>query len=231
MTGMSELVCVPMAIPAGERLGHFALARQLFSQKALERLDLPDGYAIRFSQNDAEAVARFVANERLCCPFLRFEVRAEPDAGSLWLQMTGPQGTREVLEAELSLTHSCRCESPFRAIRNFPKWSALAGLLCSLGLCAACCLLPFALVSIGIAGTWISGLQALAPYKWLFILMTVASLGYGFHATYWRRRASGAAAAAKVSRSERAMRLWLWIATILSVSGLVFEQVEPLLQK
>lgn len=106
---MSELVCVPSAIPAGQRLKHFALARQLFSNKALERRDLADGYEIRFAQDDSEAVRRFVANERLCCPFLQFEIRAEPHGDSLWLRMTGPQGTREVLDAELSLTKSCRC--------------------------------------------------------------------------------------------------------------------------
>lgn len=229
---MSELFCVPSAIPAGKRLQHFALARQLFSTKALERRDLSNGYAIRFSQGDFEAVTRFVANERLCCPFLQFEVRVEPDAGSLWLQMSGPQGTREVLAAELSLTKSCQCESPSGAIQGLTRWSAVAGLLCSIAVCAACCLLPFALVSIGIAGTWVSGLQALARYKWLFILTTVAVLAYGFRATYWRRnRASGASAALVAGGSERAVRVLLWIATLLAVSGVVFEQVEPLLPK
>lgn len=106
---MSELVCVPSAIPAGQRLQHFALARQLFTRRALERRDLPDGYEIRFAQDDFEAVTRFVANERLCCPFLQFEIRAEPEAGSVWLRMTGPAGTREVLEAELNLTKTCCC--------------------------------------------------------------------------------------------------------------------------
>ena len=229
---MSELFCVPAAIPAGKRLQHFALARRLFAAKALERRELPDGYAIRFSQDDFEAVTRFVANERLCCPFLQFEIRVEPDAGALWLQMSGPQGTREVLAAELSLAKSCQCESPSGAVQGLTKWSALAGLLCSIAVCAACCLLPFALVSIGIAGAWVSGLQAFARYKWLFILMTVAVLAYGFRATYrQRKRAFGAGAALEAGRSERAVRVGLWIATLLTVSGLVFEQVEPLLRK
>lgn len=227
---MSDLICVPSAIPAGERLRHFALARELFSARALERRDLPDGYAIRFSQDDSAAVTRFIANERLCCPFLQFEVGTDPNGGSLWLQMTGPPGTREVLEAELGLTEACRCETRGNAIQGLTKWSALAGLLCSIAVCAAFCLLPFALVSMGIAGAWVSGLQAFARYKWPLIAMTVAFLAYGFRATYWpRHRASGVSA---VRRSEeRAARLWLWIATLLAVCGVVFGQVEPLLRK
>jgi len=107
---MSKLICVPWAIPTAERRKHFDLARELFSARALERRELPDGYAIRFARDDLEAVARFIANERLCCPFLQFEVRVEQDAGPLWLQMTGPQGTREVLQAELSLMNTCLCK-------------------------------------------------------------------------------------------------------------------------
>lgn len=211
---MSELVCVPSAIPAGQRLQHFALARRLFTSRALERRDLPDGYQIRFAQDDFEAVRRFAANERLCCPFLQVDIRAEPDAGSLWLRMTGPPGTREVLEAELSLTKSCRCASPAGTAQGLTKWSTLAGLLCSIAVCAACCLLPFVLISIGIAGPWVSGLPAFARYKWPLILLTVALLGYGFRTTNWRR--------------DRAMRVGLWIATILAVCAIVFEQIEPL---
>lgn len=109
---MSELICAPSAIPAAKRLRHFALARKLFCERALERLELPEGYAMRFSQDDLEAIARFIANERLCCPFLQFELSVKPDAGPLWLQITGPQGAREILEAELRLTDACRCESP-----------------------------------------------------------------------------------------------------------------------
>ena len=107
---MSEIICVPSAIPAAERPNHFSLIRELFSQKALEVRELPDGYAVRFSQDDFEAVARFISRERLCCPFLTFEIRVEPGAGPLWLRMLGPQGAREVLQAELSLTNPCGCQ-------------------------------------------------------------------------------------------------------------------------
>ena len=107
MTGTPELACVPSAIPAAARQGHFALARELFGVRAAERIALPNGYAIRFSADAFESVARFVANERKCCPFVSFEIALTHEAGPLWLRMTGPEGTRDILEAELNLTSSC----------------------------------------------------------------------------------------------------------------------------
>jgi hypothetical protein len=57
----AALACVPSAIPAAERAGHFALARELFIERAQERTELPDGYAFRFLPDELESVARFMA--------------------------------------------------------------------------------------------------------------------------------------------------------------------------
>jgi hypothetical protein len=103
------LACVPAAIPAAQRKAHFELARELFTRRAMERVPLPEGYAFRFDSAEFEDVARFVTNERKCCPFLTFEVEVTPQAGPLWLRMQGPEGTRKVLDAELSLAGSCQC--------------------------------------------------------------------------------------------------------------------------
>lgn len=104
-----ELACVPGAIPIAERQAHFALARDLFHERAAERTALPNGYVIRFPPDALEAVARFVTNERKCCPFMSFEMTLAPESGPLWLRMTGPEGTRSVLDAELDLGDSCGC--------------------------------------------------------------------------------------------------------------------------
>ena len=104
------LACVPSAIPAAQRQGHFALGRELLEVLAVERLGLPNGYAIRFQAEAFDAVSRFVANERKCCPFLTFELTLDPVSGPLWLRMTGPEGTRAVLDVELNLNSGCSCE-------------------------------------------------------------------------------------------------------------------------
>jgi|SRR5579859_6430934 len=105
------LVCVPSAIPAGERAQHFVLARGLLNKQAMERADLPDGYAFRFAADRLVELLRFIDNERKCCPFMTFHIQIGPHAGPIWLRMTGPKGTREVLQAELSLESPCRCEA------------------------------------------------------------------------------------------------------------------------
>jgi hypothetical protein len=56
--------------------------------------ELDDGYAFRHSP-DREvllAIAEFVANERLCCPFFDFALTVERGGGPVWLRMTGQGG-------------------------------------------------------------------------------------------------------------------------------------------
>lgn len=99
--GTATLVCVPGAIPTEERPAHQALFGQLFGEAAEDREAIPNGYAFRFSPELLDALARFVSNERKCCPFLEFTIQVTPDGGPMWLRVTGPAGTPEFLEAEL----------------------------------------------------------------------------------------------------------------------------------
>jgi hypothetical protein len=61
---------------------------------------LPDGARWRFTASSdlMLALATMIDAERRCCPFLRFQVLAEPDNGPVWLEVTGPAGTRDFLE-------------------------------------------------------------------------------------------------------------------------------------
>lgn len=98
------LACVPGAIPAAERPGHFALVAELFGGGVRERRELEDGYAFRFGLEWLERVMRFVHNERLCCPFLELGITVSPGDGPVWLRLAGPRGTRAFLDAELPLS-------------------------------------------------------------------------------------------------------------------------------
>ncbi len=97
------VACVLTAIPVAERAQHVALAHRLFSTLAQERVELSDGFAIRFPNDAFDAVTRFVANERKCCPFMAFEIGIKRESGPVWLRMTGPEGTRALLRAELAI--------------------------------------------------------------------------------------------------------------------------------
>lgn len=126
--------------------------------------------------------------------------------------------------------NECSCGKPAGGSSRVVKWTTAGGLFAALGVCAACCLLPFALLSVGVAGAWVTTLDALAPYKWAFIGLTLALLGYGFYAVYWKpRRTCAAGAACKACGSSRSVRVGLWVATILAIGGIVFEQLEPYL--
>jgi hypothetical protein len=95
------LVCLPDAIPATERPAHAALASRLFGERVLETTGLPNGYAFRFPADALDELAQFVSRERRCCPFLGFEIVVPPVEGRVSLRLTGPDGTREFLAAEL----------------------------------------------------------------------------------------------------------------------------------
>ena len=97
----TELVCSVDAIPQSERAAHFALLSNLFRHYAQERCDVPHGYRFRFPSDTFEKLTLFVSRERNCCPFLTFSFTVTPAGGPVWLEMTGPEGTREFLAGEL----------------------------------------------------------------------------------------------------------------------------------
>jgi hypothetical protein len=74
-------------------------------RRADERFDLPDGYRVRFAAADdiLPAIAKIIELERQCCRFLTFHITLEPDGGPIWLESTGPPGTREFLAGMLDL--------------------------------------------------------------------------------------------------------------------------------
>ena len=79
------------------------LARLLESR--LETRELPDGIAFRFAPSSEQlaALVEVIDFERQCCRFLRFRLTVEPGIGPVWLELTGPEGTREMLMTELGL--------------------------------------------------------------------------------------------------------------------------------
>ena len=96
------LACDLTAIPADVREEHVITAPQLFTL-AQEVQELSNGFAIRFVNEPGRfmAIARFIENERLCCPFFNFGLEVEPNSGPLWLRLTGGEGVKEILQTTL----------------------------------------------------------------------------------------------------------------------------------
>ena len=67
------------------------------------REDLPDGLRLRFAPTSETltTIATAVEAERHCCRFLRFAITIEPDGGPVFLELTGPPGTRDFVAALL----------------------------------------------------------------------------------------------------------------------------------
>ncbi|UWQ20091.1 mercuric transporter MerT family protein [Jannaschia sp. W003] len=94
----------------------------------------------------------------------------------------------------------------------------------------SCCILPLALVSLGVGGVFIGQLGALYAWKWATFAFAAAALGYGFWSAY--RPASDAACrdgtcARPLGRT--AMRALLWIATAVVLLALAFPLLAPII--
>ncbi|HEY0174711.1 MAG TPA: hypothetical protein VGB98_27085 [Pyrinomonadaceae bacterium] len=98
----SPFACDMTAIEASQRGPHIATTGELF--RAVEEIrELPNGYAFRLP-NESDVLtkaAKFIALERLCCPFFGFTLEAEPEAGPLWLSLTGRDGVKPFIMAEI----------------------------------------------------------------------------------------------------------------------------------
>lgn len=96
------IACDVSAIPAHAREAHQARAARLLFQIYEERQELPDGVAWRFSADQYEEVAAFVANERRCCPFFTFTLEVGPAGGPVWLRLVGDAAAKAYLQSELA---------------------------------------------------------------------------------------------------------------------------------
>lgn len=105
---------------------------------------------------------------------------------------------------------------------------SIGGILGGLAM-ASCCVVPFVLVTVGISGAWIGNLTALAPYKPIFVALTVTFLAGGFIMVY-RRPKVACAEGSYCARpaSDRIAKIGLWVATALIAIALGFPSLAPL---
>jgi hypothetical protein len=98
----SPFACVMSAIDADKREPHVANAKALFSQ-AEEIQELENGFGFRLHNSPDLLVnlGEFIELERLCCPFFGFSVEAEPEGGAVWLKLTGREGVKSFIKAEI----------------------------------------------------------------------------------------------------------------------------------
>lgn len=98
----SPIACDMTVLSNVQRERHLATSRELFS--ALKQIrELANGYGFCIDgPNVIVQAAEFISLERLCCPFLNFEIEVEAENGSVWIRLTGREGVKEFIREEIS---------------------------------------------------------------------------------------------------------------------------------
>lgn len=99
---VSPFACDMNAIEVSRRGRHIATTDELFHTVG-EIRELPNGYSFRLPNQSTVLLkaAEFIALERLCCPFFGFALEVAPEGGSLWLSLTGRDGVKPFIQAEI----------------------------------------------------------------------------------------------------------------------------------
>lgn len=99
----APFACDMTAIAAEQRGSHLATIEQVFA--SVEKiLELADGYSFQLP-NESEmlrTVTEFITLEKLCCPFFRFRVEVASEGGPVYLRLTGREGVKPFIIAEIS---------------------------------------------------------------------------------------------------------------------------------
>lgn len=98
---ISEVLPIACSLDDGGLATRLESLRADLFAGAEERQKLKSGYAFRFPGDGAwgAKIAEFVASERQCCTFFRFELSFEPAHGPIWLKLIGPDGVNDFIEA------------------------------------------------------------------------------------------------------------------------------------
>lgn len=96
------IACNLSAILDDQRALHLTTAEAVL-RAAREVRELVDGFALGLPLDTAmiHQVAAYISNERLCCPFFTFGVDIPSGDSLMWLRLTGGEGVKDFLRAEL----------------------------------------------------------------------------------------------------------------------------------
>jgi hypothetical protein len=80
-----------------------------FRSAVIDTEELREGYAFRVPGDGKwiASIAQMIVAERECCPFLTFELVAQPSMGPVIVRVTGPAGAKDFLK-----TVWCKPDAP-----------------------------------------------------------------------------------------------------------------------
>lgn len=112
------------------------------------------------------------------------------------------------------------------ANRRKTRMIAAGGILGALG-ASACCIVPLILMSLGISGAWIGNLTAMAPYKPIFIVITLGFLGYGFWKVYRKPKDCAQGEACARPLPNTVVKTALWGSTVVITLAIFWGSIAP----
>ena len=107
------------------------------------------------------------------------------------------------------------------ATKSSPAFSIVAGVLAALG-ATACCFGPLLLVTLGVGGAWVSSPRALEAYQPLFVLLTLAFVGFAFHRLYIQPRRCAPGDVCAVPNVLKRQRIVFWVVVAIIAAMFAF---------
>ncbi len=90
-------------------------------------------------------------------------------------------------------------------------------------LASACCILPLVAATLGLSLGALGGLSVLAPYRWLFVVLTLALLGFAFYKVYRGADACGPDGSCAMDPSvQKRNRILLWCIAVIALGLILF---------
>lgn len=71
--------------------------------QVLEKTETDKGFKYKFNGSDKmlDLLNNFIKTERLCCSFFVFTLTASSDNSFAWLELSGPEGTKDFIKHEI----------------------------------------------------------------------------------------------------------------------------------
>ena len=69
----------------------------------LEKIETTNGFHYKFEGSDKvlDLLTSFIKTERLCCEFFVFNLRVADENNFTWLELSGPEGTKDFVKHEI----------------------------------------------------------------------------------------------------------------------------------
>lgn len=106
-----------------------------------------------------------------------------------------------------------------------------SGLLAAGGLAAilasACCLGPLILVSIGLGGAWVSNLQALEPFRPIFLGVALIAMFFAYRRIFRSTTECKSGEICALPQTRRTYKTIFWIVAVCVLIAITFPYMAP----